>query len=452
MTLCDYCNKKIKGVLPHKCKFCGLIHCNDHLLPESHDCIELEEHKKKNLKWGHKIPTRSNKLEMVEEEITESEPEEHKIVKHHRLHKKERKRKRRKNKKIRTLIVIVLLVAGFYFLSSYNVIPLMMGYINPYMEKIFSLDGETDKEIELGNYALLKINEYRISKNIREIEGSLPAHDLALYLAKEKKSGNEYDEQEKKDLAKSYGLSGKLIVLEGVPEIMDKTGVKYMVDRWYVSAHTEKLILDGEIDNGGVSCHGRLCILVFASDLKPTKSSESSNKAIQKPEDNYLEQAKEIFSFGQNIDPHQLELKVHELINIERINNGLRPLNWDDEILQIAYEHSQDMALRDFFSHDNLEGEDPTARGNRHGYSCTKDYGSYYTYGLAENIAVTPIHYNVEGCGSTTNLDTLAECIVDGWMTSPGHRENILTGTYTKTGIGVAFNSDNEAYSTQNFC
>jgi len=52
MAECGYCGKKIEGVLPHKCKFCGQIHCHNHLLPESHDCMGLEEHKKRNLeRW-----------------------------------------------------------------------------------------------------------------------------------------------------------------------------------------------------------------------------------------------------------------------------------------------------------------------------------------------------------------------------------------------------------------
>jgi uncharacterized protein YkwD len=109
------------------------------------------------------------------------------------------------------------------------------------------------------------------------------------------------------------------------------------------------------------------------------------------------------------------------------------------------------MVERNFYSHVNPSGEDPTDRGVRNKYSCRKDYGSYYTHGLAENIAKTPIHSNVIGCGSTTNLESLAKCLVKGWMESPGHRENILTTTYNHTGIGIAF-SDNVAYSTQKFC
>ena len=41
---------------------------------------------------------------------------------------------------------------------------------------------------------------------------------------------------------------------------------------------------------------------------------------------------------------------------------------------------------------------------------------------------------------------------VDGWMASPGHRENILTPTYDRLGAGMAISSGGELYATQNFC
>jgi len=51
MTKCDYCGKKIDS-FPHKCKFCGKIHCSEHLLPESHDCDGLKDYSlKKTEKW-----------------------------------------------------------------------------------------------------------------------------------------------------------------------------------------------------------------------------------------------------------------------------------------------------------------------------------------------------------------------------------------------------------------
>ena len=44
------------------------------------------------------------------------------------------------------------------------------------------------------------------------------------------------------------------------------------------------------------------------------------------------------------------------------------------------------MSNRNYFSHDTPEGLDPTDRGNNAGYTCRKDFGSYYTEGLGENI------------------------------------------------------------------
>ena len=44
MGNCDYCHKDI--YLPHKCKFCKEFHCSEHLLPENHECKELNEYYK----------------------------------------------------------------------------------------------------------------------------------------------------------------------------------------------------------------------------------------------------------------------------------------------------------------------------------------------------------------------------------------------------------------------
>jgi len=51
MVICNYCKKQIEG-LPHICKYCGKIHCSNHLLPEDHNCEGLREYStKKAEKW-----------------------------------------------------------------------------------------------------------------------------------------------------------------------------------------------------------------------------------------------------------------------------------------------------------------------------------------------------------------------------------------------------------------
>lgn len=153
-----------------------------------------------------------------------------------------------------------------------------------------------------------------------------------------------------------------------------------------------------------------------------------------------------------------MERHVYELTNAERERHGLPGLIRDPRIDSVARGHSQDMADRGYFDHVTPEGLDPTARGSMSGYDCRKDYGTHYTYGLAENIFLghTYSSYMAKGVKSTyswmADEEAVAESIVDGWMDSPGHRANILDGAYGRIGVGVAISPDEEVYATQNFC
>ena len=140
----------------------------------------------------------------------------------------------------------------------------------------------------------------------------------------------------------------------------------------------------------------------------------------------------------------QVENHVHDMTNDERTSRGIYHLARDNMLADIARDHSRDMAERRYFEHDTPEGLDPTARGLRAGYDCLKDYGSYYTRGLAENI------FTISRAGS--NPEVLARQIVDSWMGSPGHRQNILELDYDKLGVGIAVSRAGAVYATQNFC
>ena len=152
-----------------------------------------------------------------------------------------------------------------------------------------------------------------------------------------------------------------------------------------------------------------------------------------------------------------LEKQIHELINQQRNNQGLSSLSFDSSLAAIARGHSQDMAKNNYFAHENLQGLSPTDRGNQRGYPCRKDYGSYYTYGLAENIMQNNLYdsvtyYNGIPRYAWNTQQEIAQSTVSGWMSSPGHRQNILTSTYDREGIGVAIASDNKVYITEDFC
>ncbi len=123
------------------------------------------------------------------------------------------------------------------------------------------------------------------------------------------------------------------------------------------------------------------------------------------------------------------EYEVLNLVNDERIEAGLQPLTWNDQLFNAARNHSSDMAVENYFSHTSLDGRSAGDRIFDAGYD-------WQTYG--ENIAY----------GYTD-----PEAVMTGWMNSAGHRANILNGSFCELGVGVAehANSGYRLYWTQDF-
>ena len=148
---------------------------------------------------------------------------------------------------------------------------------------------------------------------------------------------------------------------------------------------------------------------------------------------------------------------THDLINEERHNSGLSPLEYDDKLAAIARKHSEDMAQKEYFAHDNQRGESFSARYRQDGYNCANKQGLVIHKG-AENI------FQGWEFGRTTyrngriiyrewfTAQQIAEQAVSGWISSPGHRANILTPFFDREGIGVAADSVGKLLITQNFC
>ncbi|ARV60993.1 hypothetical protein BZZ01_22340 [Nostocales cyanobacterium HT-58-2] len=125
--------------------------------------------------------------------------------------------------------------------------------------------------------------------------------------------------------------------------------------------------------------------------------------------------------------------RVVDLTNTERQKAGLQPLKLNLNLTNTAQSHSEDMALRDFFSHTGSNGSSMGDRALATGYRFSA---------LGENIAA----------GYTT-----PEEVIQGWMNNPGHRENILNPNYQEIGVGY-YNLANDtgtvnyrSYWTQDF-
>jgi uncharacterized protein YkwD len=89
------------------------------------------------------------------------------------------------------------------------------------------------------------------------------------------------------------------------------------------------------------------------------------------------------------------------------------------------------MAGGTFFSHENPEGQGPKERAVQAGIRPFRR--------IAENIA-----YN-------WGVEDPATFVIERWMNSPGHRENILGKQYKDSAIGVFVKPNGAVYITQEF-
>jgi uncharacterized protein YkwD len=106
--------------------------------------------------------------------------------------------------------------------------------------------------------------------------------------------------------------------------------------------------------------------------------------------------------------------EVVQQMNRERAARGLQPLKLNSALSLAAVDRVKDMFAKRYFDHVSPDGIDPFSWVERRGYG----YRS-----IGENLAI--------GYRNASDL-------VHGWMTSTGHRENILEKKFTEVGIAVA--------------
>jgi uncharacterized protein YkwD len=110
----------------------------------------------------------------------------------------------------------------------------------------------------------------------------------------------------------------------------------------------------------------------------------------------------------------QVVQEMARLVNAHRQARGCPALVWLQPAADAAQAHSADMARRGYFEHASPEGQGPADRLTARGVAWRM---------VAENIAWTP--------------QQDARQTLQGWIGSPGHRQNLENCAYTHHGIGL---------------
>ena len=142
-----------------------------------------------------------------------------------------------------------------------------------------------------------------------------------------------------------------------------------------------------------------------------------------------------------NLNVTLLEAAIFQCTNEQRILNGKKVFIYANDLNKAATYHSNSMVKYNFFSHTNNYEKNMKAF-----YQRTKFFGGSFN-GSGENIAYA------EFDDSYTYLE-VAKDIMDMWMESAGHRENVLSSVYVELGCGIAVKKMpywNRVYATQDF-
>jgi uncharacterized protein YkwD len=107
--------------------------------------------------------------------------------------------------------------------------------------------------------------------------------------------------------------------------------------------------------------------------------------------------------------------EILSLTNAERAAAGCPAVTLNTKLSSAAQGHAGDMVQNDFFAHVGSDGATTGARMTRQGYVWRM---------AGENIAA-----------GYTNADD----VVAGWMSSSGHRANILNCGYREMGVGYLY-------------
>ncbi|MEZ3118140.1 CAP domain-containing protein [Halobaculum sp. MBLA0147] len=179
------------------------------------------------------------------------------------------------------------------------------------------------------------------------------------------------------------------------------------------------------------------------------------------------------------MDRTRLERRVHAAVNETRERHGRRGVAYDPDLRPVARYHSRRMVAKGELFHEAPDGEDLSERldmfdydliakgtGQRFCHDCSSDLRRFAAPAYCPACGTATLDSTLESTRAGENLavkryvprpvgtdeETAATAVVDGWLESPGHRDNLLEPSFEREAIGVVVTDERQrvcVYVTQ---
>jgi uncharacterized protein YkwD len=140
------------------------------------------------------------------------------------------------------------------------------------------------------------------------------------------------------------------------------------------------------------------------------------------------------------LDAAAAEAEIRAAINAERYAVNVPDVDRNQELVYAARAHSRDMYERDFYAHRNPDGEEPWDR---------------VTCNASENIHRGEVgemqNVDSEHTWDTRDPEELGGYVIEGWILSKDHYDNLTDPQWERVGVGVHV-AEGEFWVTAMFC
>lgn len=230
-------------------------------------------------------------------------------------------------------------------------------------------------------------------------------------------------------------LEGETIVLQG--QVDDpNVPIELLSIEW--SSDFDGTLGAGEIDSTGaigiqldqMSWNEHLVTLVVTDELGATCEQSTFVRVGHVPNIGYCQNVLDWSEEWKSFEADVVDL-TNEIRQLGTTCGGdyyppVQPLVMQRNLRCSSRVHSKDMMDRDYFAHNNLDGESP---GDR----------------------ITQAEYSWMNCGENIAFGyATPEAVVDAWQQSPGHCRNLMSASFDEIGVGM-FDGGTGIYWTQNF-